>query len=214
MSTMPPINLLSPPALLIVDMQNTFCHPDGVFVKAGIQVPPSTIAGAATQINRLRAAFHAANFPVIFMGYAFNEDYSNAGILWDFPGGDQMKANKILVRGTWDAEIIDELKPDESKGEILLEKYRNSAFAAGTKLDEVLRSNGVKQIVVCGTATNVCVESTVREAAGMDWRCVTVGDACGALTTEEHNASLKNLAWYGGVHDTAQIEEALKRIST
>lgn len=48
----------------------------------------------------------------------------------------------------------------------VLEKYRNSAFAAGTKLEEVLRSKGVQQVVVCGCATNVCVESTVRDAGG------------------------------------------------
>ncbi|KAF2173773.1 hypothetical protein M409DRAFT_16045 [Zasmidium cellare ATCC 36951] len=208
-----PLTLSSPPALLIVDMQNTFCHPNGVFVKAGIQVPPSTMTRVTHQINALRTAFHTHNFPVIFVGYAFNEDYSNSGLIWEIPGGEQMKANKILVRGSWDAGIIDELKPDEGKGEVVLEKYRNSAFAAGTKLEEVLRSKGVQQVVVCGCATNVCVESTVRDAAGRDWRCMTVDDACAALTTEAHDASLKNLQWQGGVCDTAQVEEALNRIS-
>lgn len=92
----------------------------------------------------------------------------------DIPPAEMLKQNGFCVRGSWDAGIVEELRPDVGDGddgrEVVLEKYRNSAFAAGTRLESVLRGKGVRDVVVCGCATNVCVESTVRDGAGRDWR--------------------------------------------
>lgn len=191
------------PALLIIDMQNAFCHPLGTLVQSGVQIPPSTIDSITLNINTLRAVFHARNLPVIFVGYAFDEGYSNAGILLD--DVPHLKKAGFCIRGSWDAAVIDALKPAPEKEEIVLEKYRNSAFAAGTQLDELLRVQGVQEVVCCGVATNVCVESTVREGVSKDWKFVTVGEACGAVSKLEQEATLRNLAWFGGVVDCEDI---------
>lgn len=198
--------LKSHPALLIIDMQNGFCHPEGCFGKLGM--PVSNHLAIVETINRLREASHAAKIPVIFTRLCYNEDYSDAGVqMEDLP---QIKELRGLVRGTWDAEILDELVPDTNRGEIVVDKTRNSAFFK-TDLEDMLRSRGVNQLLCTGVGSNVCVESTVRDGVSRDFYCKTLSDATAALTMEDHNASMKNLAWFGGVSSATDILRALKR---
>ena len=128
--------LKSHPALFIIDMQNGFCLPDGSFGKMGL--PNSRFLEIIPTVQRLRALCHARNIPVFFTQMGFNEDYSDAGILTD--ENPEFRELKGFVRGTWDAQILDELKP--ASNETVIQKTRNTAFW-GTGVDKVLRERGI-----------------------------------------------------------------------
>lgn len=198
--------LKSHPALLIIDMQNGFCHPEGCFGKLGM--PVSNHLAIVETINKLRAASHAAKVPVIFTRLCYNQDYSDAGVQMEEQ--PQIKELRGLVRGTWDADVLDELAPDTARGEIVIDKTRNSAFFK-TGLEDLLRSRGVNQLLCTGVGSNVCVESTVRDGAARDYYCKTISDATATLTMEDHNACMKNLVWFGGVASSDDILRALKQ---
>lgn len=198
--------LKSHPALLIIDMQNGFCHPEGCFSKLGM--PVSNHLAIVETINKLRAASHAAKIPIIFTRLCYNEDYSDAGVQMEEQ--QQIKELRGFVRGTWDADVLDELAPDKARGEIVIDKTRNSAFFK-TDLKEVLRSRGVNQLLCTGVASNVCVESTVRDGSALDFYCKTLSDATATLTMEDHNACIKNLVWFGGVASAEDVLQAFKQ---
>lgn len=198
--------LKSHPALLIIDMQNGFCHPAGCFGKLGM--PVSNHLAIVPTINKLRAASHAAKIPVVFTRLCYNEDYSDAGVQMEEQ--PQVKELRGFVRGTWDADILDELAPDTTRGEVVIDKTRNSAFFK-TDLEDVLRSRGVNQLLCTGVASNVCVESTVRDGVAMDYYCKTLSDATATLTMEDHNACMKNLVWFGGVVSADEVLRALEQ---
>ena len=199
---------LKTPALLIIDMQNGFCRPEGTFGKLGMLTSPNSLLAIVPAINRLRAAAHAAKIPVIFTRFELKADYSDAGIqLDDLP---LLKELSGFVKDSWDAQVLDGLKLD-SETEIDLPKTRNTAFWK-TGLEEKLRGMKVDQLIVTGVGTNVCVESTVRDAVTRDFYVKTVRDATACLTMEEHEASLRNLHWYGGVTTTDEVCAALEEL--
>ena len=203
----PPLQLRPSPALLIIDMQNGFCHSEGSFAKLGL--PATRNLTIVPAINELRKLFHEHGLPVIYTREGWNEDYSDSGILLDSDLFKPLKELKGFIRGTWDFEIIDDLAPDiEAKGEIVLDKTRNTAFW-GTNLAERLRVMGVDQLVATGVGTNVCVESTVRDAITNGFHTVTVSDATATLSEEEHKASLMNLQYFGGIATMVEVKMAI-----
>ncbi|KAI7782928.1 Isochorismatase hydrolase [Diaporthe eres] len=198
--------LKSHPALLIIDMQNGLCHQEGCFGK--LEMPVSNHLAIVETINKLRAASHAAKIPVISTRLCYNEDYSDAGVQMEEQA--QIKELRGLIRGTWDADVLDELAPDTTRGEIVINKNRNSAFF-NTGLEDLLRSHGVNQLLCTRVGSNVCVESTVRDGAARDYYCKTLSNATATLTMEDHNACMKNLVWFGGVVTADDILWALKQ---
>ena len=196
--------LKSHPALVIIDMENGFCHPSGCFGMMGM--PVSSQQSIVPAINRLRSVFHVHGLPVFFTATAFNEDYSDAGLdVNDFPA---LKDARGFIRGTWDAQIVDELKPNETT-ETLILKTANTAFWK-TGFDELLRKRGINQIIATGVGTNVCVESTVRDARTHGFHTLTVSDATATVSEEEHQASMLNLRRFGGIITTEELEKELK----
>lgn len=198
------LNLQTQPALLISDMQNGFCHPQGTFGKLGLPIQHNR--DIIPTINALRAAAHAARILVIYTALGFAPDYSDSGILLD----DQpvIKELKGFIRDTWDAEILSDLAPNSSEGEIVIHKTRNTSFW-NTNLQEILEHHNINQLLVAGVGTNVCVESTVREAFTRGIRTKTISDATATLSKEEHEASLRSLHWFGGVVTSEEVIEAL-----
>lgn len=194
------------PALLIIDMQNGFCHSEGTFVKLGI--PIQHMVNIIPTINSLRAAAHVADIPVIYTALSFAPDYSNSGILLnDQPAIKELKG---LISGTWDAAIVSELAPSLEKGEIVIDKTRNTGFW-NTNLQATLEKHEINQLLVTGVGTNVCVESTVREAITLGIPTKTISDATATSSMEEHEASLRSLAWFGGTVTSEEVIEALQR---
>jgi ureidoacrylate peracid hydrolase len=197
------VQLDSAPALVVVDMQNGFCHEQGSFAKMGMQSEPTAIV---PHINELRSAFRAANMPVFFLRTEYNADYSNRR---SRDARDRVEQLQGLIQGSWDADILDELTPQP--GEKVVDKTRRSGFLY-TSLEDTLKERGVNHLIITGVGTDVCVESTARDAYQLDFAVTTVSDATGTCNRPDHLAALHALRLFGGTASTAEVIEALQRL--
>ena len=116
---------------------------------------------------------------------------------------------KFLITGNWDWDIIDEVKPQS--GDIIVDKHRYSGFA-NTELDTILRSNNIKYLLFIGLATNVCVESTLREAYFHEYFPVLVSDSCGNIGPDFiQEATIWNVSnVFGWVTNSTDLVKALR----
>lgn len=178
--------------LVVIDMQNGFCKPEGAFARLGLDV--SMCEAAITGCRGLRDAAHEIGIPVIYTRYILRPDLRDAGILLH-ANKPALLGTKSLVHGSWDAEIVDELEPAE--GDFVVNKTRYSAFY-GTALDSILGTLGIHDLVVCGVTTNICVDSTVRDASYRDYRAFVVSDATGELERDRHDITLRTLGFAFG----------------
>jgi ureidoacrylate peracid hydrolase len=160
-------------ALIVVDMQNGFLRPDGFFAKGGLDW--RRCAATIDPNRRVVAAARAARLPVVFTRYTLKPDYSDAGLLAEWR--PHLKSLGAMVQGTCDWQICEELTPQP--GDLIVDKTRYSAFH-GTRLAETLHDMGVTMVVVTGVTTNMCVESTVRDAFTLDFKVVVLEDCVGA----------------------------------
>jgi ureidoacrylate peracid hydrolase len=200
------IDLGKTPALIVIDMQNGFVDPEGFMNK--IDLDYTTSAAAIEPISRLLAASREAGLPIFFTRYSLNEDYSDGGLLMEvFP---QIRGTGGLVRGSWDAEVCDALAP--LPGETVIDKTRYSAFY-DTDLESRLREAGVDTVIVCGVTTNICVESTVRDAFFRDIRVAVPSDGTAAVTPELHEGALADFTYgFGTVATVDELAQALSRL--
>jgi ureidoacrylate peracid hydrolase len=184
-------------ALLIVDMQNDFLHRDGSFAHLARENPEAKIdiaflTGTIAHVKRLADAFRAAERPVIYLAHVLKPDYSDATFpYWRLAitpaGGNRTHC----VEGTWGAQIIDELRPQE--GEHLIAKKGFGGFS-NTPLDTVLRNLGVTTCVVSGVTTCVCVSTTVRGGLEYNYRMILVSDAVAEVDRDTHAAELLTMS--------------------
>lgn len=192
-------------ALLVIDMQNAYCHPEGSFAKLKLDITPlrKVISGCRELID----AAHALGVPVIYIKYVLRPDYKNGGILIQEIWPALAKVNYVAA-GSWDAEIVDELTPKPQ--DFVIEKSRYSAFY-GTGLDPILTSLKIDTLVVCGVTTHFCVESTARDASVRDYRVFVINDATAEVNPEWHEMALTSfgLGW-GWVASRAEIISAWK----
>jgi nicotinamidase-related amidase len=183
-------------ALIIVDMQNDFVHPDGGFAciaretpEAGIDIP--FLMGTIPNVQRLARVFREAGRPVIYIAHVVKPDLSDAQMpYWRFglsPGGNR----SFIAEGTWGAQIVDDLKPEE--GEHLVVKKGFGGFS-NTPLDTILRNMGVTTCVVSGVTTCVCVSTTIRGGVEHNYRMILVKDAVAEVSRDTHEAELKTMA--------------------
>ena len=108
-----------------------------------------------------------------------------------------------LKDGTWDTEIIDELSPNEN--ELIINKNRPSAYY-NTELENWLNDKGIKQVIICGVTTSICVETTTRDLSQEDYRVVVASDAVNELEADRHEVALKTLAFgFAWVEESSQI---------
>ncbi len=169
-------------AVVVIDMQNAYASPGGYVDLAGFD-----IAGAAGVIGRIAQVLdtaRGAGVQVIYLQNGWDQEYTEAG----GPGSPNWyKSNALktmrarpelhgtlLARGGWDYELVDALAP--KPGDIRVHKTRYSAFF-NSQLDSVLRSRGIRTIVFVGIASNVCVESTLRDAFHLEYFGVMLEDA-------------------------------------
>ncbi len=198
-------------AVIVIDMQNAYASPGGYVDTAGFD-----IAGAAAtiaQIAKVLATARGAAMPVVFLQNGWDADYVEAG----GPGSPNWhKSNALktmrarpelqgqfLARGGWDYEIGDALKPQP--GDIRVHKTRYSAFF-NSQLDSILRSRGIRNLVFVGIATNVCVESTLRDGFHLEYFGVMLEDATHHLGPPEMQAATvynveKFFGWVSTVGD-------------
>ena len=178
-------------ALLVIDMQNSFCHPDGVMYDA-TGAPMFEIGETVKATAEAVAAARAAKVPVVFTRHQYQAGHADFGPL--FPQFcDLLRAQQGLLAGTWDVDVIDEL--EFSPHDLVVDKARLDAFF-NTSLDTLLHSMGVTRIAAAGVITNACVETSVRAAAMRDYD-VTVLSDCTTSSHEQHRAmSLECLEAY------------------
>ena len=184
--------------LLVIDMQNEFLRKDGaVFFHYADEIIPN--------VKRVIAASRKASIPVVFTGHAHDDPRVDGGMTAEF--WPEIKRGESLIAGTKGVEVYRSLKP--LRGEKVIWKHRYSAFY-NTDLETVLRGLGVTDLVIAGILTNVCCESTARDAFFRDFRVFFLADATATTEPEFHVASLKNLAYAFAYVLTA--EELLRQI--
>ncbi|HEY5586059.1 MAG TPA: isochorismatase family cysteine hydrolase [Ruminiclostridium sp.] len=172
-------------ALLIIDMQNAFIHPEGSLSKMGLDTSRTSIV--IEPIKQLKNKFKASNRPVIYLQHTHRPDRTDAGLIAKvFP---PIMDLGHCFDGSWDGEIIDELKPDED--DFIVKKHRFSAFY-NTQLEDVLRELAIETLVVAGIATNVCVESTIRDAFYRDFNVFVPRETTASYTLEQEQGALGN----------------------
>ena len=184
-------------ALLIVDMQNDFLHRDGNFSHIAREHPEAKIdmpflIGTIPNVKRLADAFRAAGRPVVYLAHVLKPDYSDAAFPYWRVGIEPGSGNRThCVEGTWGAQIIDYLMPQE--GEHLVVKKGFGGFS-NTPLDTVLHNLGVTTCVVSGVTTCVCVSTTIRGGVEYNYRMIVVSDAVAEVDRATHEAELKTMA--------------------
>ena len=174
-------------ALILVDLQNAFCDPNGSFCKRF--GPLRNIAATLAACARLRTAARARGILTVFNAMEFSSNYSNAGLLVR-QRAPQIATLGGYLRGSWDAAIVSKLVP--LPGDLLISKTRYDPFV-GTSLERVLRRKSVTHLVVAGVLTNVCVEACVRSAFDRDFSVTVIRDATTALTVADKTASLRTM---------------------
>ena len=173
-------------AVIVVDMQNDFSSPNGMFARAGI--PLAGIQAVVEPTRRVLEVARRHGVLIVYLAMQFNEDLSNAGPTdapnrtrhLSFGVGQSIVApdgsvSRVLIRDTWNTRILDELAPQH--GDVVIPKHRYSGFFE-TNLDSVLRERGITSLVFTGCTTSVCVESTLRDAFYRDYHCLLLTDCC------------------------------------
>jgi ureidoacrylate peracid hydrolase len=177
-------------AMLVVDMQNGFCHPQGSFTRIdmGLEGADQAVHNAVIAVAQARRAA----IPVVFTRHLYRPGRADEGRALK-RNSPALAGVDGLETGTWDAEIVDELgcRPND----LVVDKVRFDAFQ-WTALEPLLRGLGVDELVICGVVTNICVETTARSAFMRDFAVTLLADCCAAKTRRLHELSIEVLSSY------------------
>jgi ureidoacrylate peracid hydrolase len=206
-------------AVIVVDMQNAYATQGGYVDVAGFDI--SGAAAAIAQTKKVLEAARAAGILVIYFQNGWDKDYVEAG----GPGSPNWHksnalktmrarpelAGTLLAKGTWDYALVDELAPQP--GDIVIPKTRYSGFF-NTNIDSVLRSRGIRTLVFTGIATNVCVESSLRDAFHLEYFGIVLEDATHHVGPDfVQKAALYNIEkFFGWVSTVADFCGAVSQI--
>ena len=194
-------------ALLVVDMQNAFMMPG---VAHALCEPAQAIVPT---VNRLARAVRAAGAPVVWIkGVYEDETLESWSVTYEMAGAEGTRRRiAALTRGSKGYDLWPglEVMPED----LHVEKKRFSAFIQGSSdIEAVLRARGIEWLLVAGTVTNVCCESTARDAMMRNFRVIMVTDANAAFTDEEHNAALTSFYLvFGDIMPTDMVIDRLAR---
>jgi ureidoacrylate peracid hydrolase len=209
---------LTKSAVVVVDMQNAFAAKGGMLDIAGADI--SDAPRIVRSIKGILNAARQAGVLVVYVQMGYKPDLSNSGgpnspnwhkeLAMHLMNCRPELKGKLLTEGTWDFEIVDDLKPEP--GDLVVLKTRYSGFA-GTTLDSQLRTRGIRYLFFAGIATNVCVESTLRDAYFQDYWPILIADgAMPAGPASLHEATLYNVENFFGW--TIRTEEFLRIVNS
>lgn len=203
-------------ALIVVDMQNAYAARGGYLDIAGFDL--AGIDAVNTNVATLAQMCRERGVQVVFLQNGWDAEYVEAG------GPESVNVAKsnalrvmrerpelhgsLLSKGGWDYQLIDALSVQE--GDLLVPKPRYSGFV-NTPLDSMLRSRGIRTLLVCGVASNVCVETTIRDAFGLEYHPVMVEDCClQAGPRAMHDATVFNVrTFFGWTSTLAEVDATL-----
>lgn len=210
--------------VIVVDMQNDFGTKGGMFDRAGIDI--SGIQRAVGPTAKVLASARRAGVKIIYLKMGYRPDLSDLGTpdsvnrvrhlrlhVGDTVTAPDGTESRILIRDTWNTDIVAELKP--KAGDDVIYKTRFSGFYE-TDLDERLKKLGAKHLIVTGCTTSICVDSTVRDAMFRDYLCVLLADCMSepighGLARSNHDASLLNAeVLLGWVSDSDRFVKAIQ----
>jgi ureidoacrylate peracid hydrolase len=206
--------------LIVVDVQNAYASAGGYLDLAGFDV--SGTGPVIARIARAVAAARAAGIRILWFQNGWDPDYVEAGgpgspnwhksnALKTMRRKPEMNA-RLLAKGSWDYALVDALKPEP--GDLTIGKPRYSGFY-NTPLDSMLRARGINTLVFTGIATNVCVESTLRDGFHREYFGIVLADATHQAGPESlHHGALANIeTFFGWVSDVASFAAALGPVS-
>lgn len=192
-------------ALIVVDMQNDFVHHNGVFRKYGENL--SAIQEMIPRLKELIGVARQTGIPIIYL--------RNITTYWVMSEVHRERIDEVragedyTLEGSWGAEFCEGILPKDNERVVI--KHRYSGFV-DTNLDLVLRSLGIKTLILTGVATNVCVESTARDGFMKDYRIILVEDCCAAYHNHLHESTLENInRTFGTVVSSKEIISAWSR---
>ena len=191
---------LASTALVIIDMQRDFVEPGGFGEALGNDV--SILRACIAPCQKVLEAARSIGLMIIHTREGHRPDMSDCPPTKIARGRGKMKIGdagpmgRILVRGERGHDIIDELAP--RAGEVVLDKPGKGAFCQ-TDLELILRNRGIRTLVVCGVTTEVCVNTTVREANDRGFECVVLADCVGSYFPEFQRVALDMIKAQGGI---------------
>ena len=188
-------------AVLVIDMQRAFFDNTDSLGALGLDVTPlrAAIPGCVRMVRLARAA----GVPLIFTRYVYSVGMVDFGRVRGVKAAERIASNS-LGQGTDEVALIAELEVGPT--DIIIDKSRPSAFY-GTRLEPVLTGLGIRNLVMCGVTTNICVESTARDAGQRDYGTYVVRDAVAEFTPERNHYALFGIEWsFGDVVDIADVE--------
>ena len=211
-------------AIIVVDMQNDFGTKGGMFDLAGINI--SMIQKAVNQTAKVLAAARESGIKIIYLKMGYHPDLSDlgpsdsvnrmrhiqimhVGKTVQAPDGTE---GRILVRDTWNTDIVAALKPEVD--DVVIYKTRFSGFYE-TELHSILKGHGIKHLIITGCTTSVCVDSTIRDAMFRDYQPILLADCTGepigyGLPRSNHEASLLTIQiLLGWVSSSGEFIKAL-----
>ncbi|WP_072619997.1 cysteine hydrolase family protein [Spirulina major] len=209
---------LAKTALLVIDMQNDFCHPDGWLAGIGVDITPAREPIAPLQ--RFLPVLRSHHVPILWVNWGNRPDLFNISAatrhVYNPTGdgiglGDPLPKNQapVLEAGSWAAAVVDELTPEPN--DIRVDKYRMSGFW-DTPLDSILKNLGRTTLLFAGVNSDQCVMATLQDAAFLNYDCILLSD-CAATTSPEFctQATLYNVnQCFGFVTDSAAFLDVLE----